>query len=282
MAITTSTGIIDYATSFIIPQSNSTWAATSGTSWANFRSWNITPANPLIWVTDRFDFGRIGYFNIKIDAYYTGQLQKYEVWTSNTGEFAGEETYHVITEGDTHIPAFLGRYAVVAVWIYDAGFGSNIKELTVKLSDQSIVLDYTDVVTSELPTWPEVETSATVSAAYVLDLGRAASSVISAHFQPHFLAPGPYMSTGYASEGYASSGAYRSPSQYEYFEDINYGAVAIPSIVRRSIISDNLPNKVGTAFAVQDQNGDYIHAKVDVRVKVLPEQYMQNGQLLAR
>lgn len=283
MAITTSTGQLDANLGYIIPQSaGSTWAALSGTNWSSFGSWTVTPLDPLIWVTDVQDFGRVGTFNISVSARYTGELTQYEVWTSNTGAFAGEETHTVITEGDTVIPAFTGRYVRVGAWIYRRGETTSLQELTIKLTNQTLELELPDVRTDELPLWTAVDTSATVTQARVLDLGRSASAVISAQYQPHFIAPGGYYNTGYASSGYAASGYHFVNDQYDYFEEIDYGAVCMPAIVKKTVFSNSLTNQVGTAFVLQDQNGDYIHNKVDVRVRVLPEQYMQNGQLSAR
>lgn len=283
MAITTSTGQLDASLGYIIPQSgNSTWAALSGTTWTSFTSWNIAPQDPLIWVTEVKDFGKISTFNISVSARYVGELTQYEVWCSNTGEFAGEETHTVITEGDTAIPAFTGRYIKVGAWIYRTGETTRLENLTIKMSNQTLELELPNVASWDLPTWTAVDSSATVSQARVLDLGRGASAVISAQYQPHFIAPGGYYNTGYATSGYTTRGYRSLNDDYSYFEEIDYGAVCQPAIVRKTVFSNSLTNKVGTAFVLQDQNGDFIHNTVDVRVKVLPEQYMQNGQLSAR
>jgi hypothetical protein len=283
MAITTSTGQLDANLGYIIPQSGSTtWAALSGTSWTSFTSWNIAPLDPLIWVTDVQDFGRISTFNISVSARYIGELTQYEVWCSNTGEFAGEETHTVVTEGNTVIPAFTGRYVRVGAWIYRTGETTRLEELTIKLTNQSLELDLPDVQSSDLPLWTSVDSSATVAQARVLDLGRAASAVLSAQYQPHFTAPGGYYNTGYATLGYTGLGYRSTNDSFSYFEEIDYGQICQPAIVRKTVYSNSLTNGVGTAFVLQDQNGDYIDQTVDVRVRVLPEQFMQNGQLSAR
>lgn len=280
MAITTSSGVIDEVTGWIIPQSNGTWAATSATTWDNLLSWEVSVVDPLIWVTNVYDFGRVGTFNIRIDSVFEGDLRKYEVWTSNTGEFNGEESYYEINEGDSNILSFTGRYVIVSAWVYNTAQTARLKSMTVRLSDQSLELDLPDVSTTDLPVLTAIDTS-TTTPAYVLDLGRGVSSILSAQYQPHFVAPGPYMSTGYAIQGYSTLG-YRYNTQNEYFEEIDNGQVLIPSIVKKTVKSSTLPNGVGTAFMIQDQNGDYVQGRVDVRLRVLPEQYMQNGQLQVR
>lgn len=282
MTITSSTSFIDYKTGYIIPGSVSTWADITATNWDSVISWQGQEIDPLVWVTENIDFGRIGHFNLEITSKYQGNLSKYVIWTSNSGAFTGEELEYTINEGDSNIMAFYGRYIKVGVWIYRSGLPSVLQELSIKTTNQTYEFEFPDVNTRDLPTWAEVDSTATLSTAYVLDIGRKSSLVLSVFIQPHFIGPGGYYNTGYASEGYANTGYHYNSNQYDYFEEIDYGVVCNPSIVRKTIYSNSLTNYVGTAFTLQDQNGDYIHNTVDIRVKAFPEQYMENGQLLQR
>lgn len=271
MAITTATGVLDYNLGYIVAGSNSTWVGTTSTSWDNLTTWNPTPVNPLIWVTEPIDFGSVDYFNVSISAVYVGSLTKYEIWVSSTGAFNGEETKFTINEGDINVTAFYGRFIRVAAWIYQTGASSNLQDLQIKLTSQSIDISKSDIDTSTLPTWTSIDSTATVAQARVLDIGRKVSAVINVHLTPN------YVST--ATNGYGIPG-----DQFQYFEQFDYGQVTIPSIVRKRIVTTatTVASGCGTAFILQNQNGDLVNGTVDVRIRALPEQFMLNGQLSTR
>jgi len=271
MAITTATGVLDVSLGYIVPGSNSTWNATSSTTWDQLLSWNPTPVDPLIWIAEPIDFGSVDYFNISISAAFVGDLRKYEVWTSTTGQFTGEETKFTINEGDENVTAFYGRYAVVSAWIYQAGDQTALIEMSVTASGRSIDISRPDIDTSTLPTFVSVLSTATVPQARVLDIGRKVSAVVDAHITPRFISTG---SSGYSVPG----------DQFQYFEQFNFGAITHPSIVQKRIVTTatTVASGCGTVFILQNQNGDFIDNTVDVRVRCLPEQYMSNGQLLTR
>jgi hypothetical protein len=271
MAITTSTGILDFNLGYVVPDSNSTWAATSSTTWDQLLTWNPTPVDPLIWVAAPVDLGQVDYFNLSVSSSYSGDLQKYEVWTSTTGEFDGEETKFTINEGDENVTAFYGRYVAVGAWIYQAGSPTALLNMEITASARAIDISRPDIDSSTLPTWTSIDSTATVGLARVLDIGRPVSAVVDVHITPR------YISTG--------SGGYSVPGdQFQYFEQFNYGAITHPSIVQKRIVTTatTVASGVGTAFILQNQNGDVIDNTVDVRVRCLPEQYMSNGQLLTR
>jgi hypothetical protein len=271
MAITTSTGILDTSLGYIVAGSDSTWAATSSTTWENLLTWNPTPANPLIWAAAPLDLGVVGTFNVNVSTVYQGDLQKYEIWTSTTGAFAGEETLYTINEGDENVTAFYGRYVLVAAWVYQAGAPTALIEMIITASQQAIDLSIPDVDSSTLPTFVSVVSTATVPQARVLDIGRRVSAVVDAHFTPR------YIST--ASGGYSVPG-----DQFEYFEQFNFGAVTLPAVVQKRLVttSTQIASGCATVFILQNQNGDIIDNTVDARIRCLPEQFMQNGQLLTR
>jgi hypothetical protein len=271
MAITTSTGLLDLSLGYVVPQNNGTWAATSGTSWDSFTSWTAVPISPLVWVSNPVDAGSLNYWNVKLEATFYGDLSKYEIYISTTGAFAGEETTYTVNNGDTNIPAFYGQYFRVAAFVYNTGGDLALLNLSITASNNKLDLTFSDVATSSLPTWTSIDTTATVAQARVLDLGRKVSSVASVTITPN------YVTTG--SSGYSIPG-----DNFQYFEQFDYGQVTIPSIVRKRIVttSTSVASGCGTAFILQNQNGDLVNGTVDVRVQAYPEQYMSGGQLLTR
>jgi len=281
MALPEITGKIDPVLGYIVPVSTGTWAATTGT-WDTLSSWTTLPANPLIWVSDLADFTKVGWFNIKISSQWTGNLTKFEIYTSTTGAFQGEETVTTIYEGDENIPAFYGRYVKVAAYVYNAGAPNTLQQLQVTLTDNQFHIVFADVVSSALPTWSSLSASPSVSSARVLDIGRKISKIVLANITPQYISPPVYVTLGYAISGYITSGYQVVNDQLNYFERIDYSGICAPSIVSKSVSSSTLVSEIGLAFILQDQNGDVIDNTVDIRVSVLPEQYMLNGQVLVR
>jgi hypothetical protein len=268
MAITTATGVVEYGLGYVVPTNNSTWAATSGTTWASFKSWLGNPVSPLVWVTNPVDLGVEDYFNIKTSAIYGGTLSKYEIYVSSTGTFAGEESKTIINEGDTNIPAFYGRYARIAAFIDNTANEFNLQQLQTTLENRTFDITKHNINTSSLPLITTIISTATVSDARVLDINRRVSQVVNVQITPHYPsgAAQPYVTAGYVTVGYV------------------VGSIVIPTpqIVQKTVTTSSFVNGVGTAFVVTDQDGTAIGNLVDVRMTVLPEQYMLNGQLLVR
>ena len=271
MAISTATGYLDLSLGYIVPTNNGTWTNLSGTTWDNWNSWIASPVSPLVWVTNPQDAGSINFWNIKIESTYQGNLQKFEIYASTTGAFTGEETTYTINNGDNNIQAFYGRYFRVAAFVYNTGAELALYNLSITTTDYKLELTFNDVDSSSLPTWVSISSTATVADARVLDIGRPVSAVVDAHFTPHFISTG--------TNGYAVPG-----DNYQYFEQFNWGPVTHASIVKKHIITTatSIASGVGTAFILQNQNGDFIDNTVDVRLRCLPEQYMIDGQLLTR
>ena len=116
------TGNLDTELGYVIPNNTGTWE--SLTSWDTWTQWATQPANPLRWYIDPVDLEVEQTFNLKIQSVANGYVE-YKIYTSNTGAFEGEETITHITQGQTDIPAFTGRYVWIEVYVYQTA-GVNV------------------------------------------------------------------------------------------------------------------------------------------------------------
>jgi hypothetical protein len=272
MAITTATGQLDANLGIVVPITNGTWVSTTSTTWDNFLTWDLAPVDPLIWISDAVDAGSLGYWNIKVSTVASGDVRTFEIYTSTTGAFEGEETKTTINNGDANIQAFYGRHFRVGAFVYATGPNNNLQNMSITVTDFKLDISKSDVAFNTLPTWTSVETTATLAQARVLDIGRKVSGVVGVHITPNFIST--------ASGGYAVPG-----DDFQYFEQFNFGQITMPSIVKKLVITTatSVESGCGTAFVLQNQNGDFLTtATVDVLLKVLPEQFMTQGQLLTR
>ena len=131
----------------IIPFNTGTWSDLSGTTWDNFSSWISEPESPLNWSLLRVDLGRITYFNLQIECQAEGEVS-YEVYTSETGAFNGEETTTVISAGDTDIPAFYGRYYVIAVQVERTGKLNTLDNVNVTATTETFLISRSGINSS--------------------------------------------------------------------------------------------------------------------------------------
>ena len=88
------------------------WTTVPAT-WAGYTGW-LTAPSTLTWLSNIVDMGSVLTFTIEIQANIAGTVT-YHVYTSSTGDFAGEETTVTINEGDTDIPAFTGRFVLIGI-----------------------------------------------------------------------------------------------------------------------------------------------------------------------
>lgn len=137
-------GILDSVTGYIKPMSNSRWGSLSGTTWQSWSNFTLTPL-PIIWTSDLVDNGEVRYFTLNLKC-ETDALVTYVIHSSNTGEFTGEEREYVLTEGDTNIGAFYGRYFYVTV----RSQARELRTLTIESSNKTVEIFLQDVDTSTL------------------------------------------------------------------------------------------------------------------------------------
>jgi hypothetical protein len=268
MTLPAITGRLDYKLGYIVPIDSTTWADTTATTWDSFTNWSIKAANPLVWLANPIDLGKITTFNLQINADYEGTIA-YDIYTSSTGYFQGEETVTSILEGDSSVPAFTGRYVYVVAKVY-RGSGLNVlKKLSITTSNTKAFDIYLyDLVTSQL---------AGSSTARTLPLGRTVGKVLTTTINIVSSDEGNYVQEGYLAVDYftSSTGSYFAADYIDsgYVEDFG---VSVPNAFQVS------KDRTNPTICLRNQNGDYVDGVVDAIVRVLPEQYMFNGQLLIR
>jgi hypothetical protein len=91
MALPASTGTLNTELSVVTPNNTGTWAALAGTQWNEATSWITAPPDEMLWVTDLIQVPFTTPYNLRIETDAEGQVS-YDVYTSSTGAFQGEET----------------------------------------------------------------------------------------------------------------------------------------------------------------------------------------------
>ena len=175
MALPGQTGVFDTANNSFVPANTGTWANLS--TWATWTSWNFSPANSFVVVSGVSDRGRIGYFNLKTDADVSGSLT-YTVYTSSTGEFAGEETVTTISPDTGNLSAFYGQYYAVSANV-SGGTGTELRNLTITSTNDAFDIEYNDLDTAALTLSPND------SGGHILPLSRVISAVVNMQVTPH-------------------------------------------------------------------------------------------------
>jgi hypothetical protein len=173
-----------------------------------------------------------------------------EVGVADTPNILEEVTITVVNDGDSGIPAFTKRYAMVGVQVDSIERGTIYStQLKPNQNRLSLLLNNVDVST--------LENSATTSTSKVLDLGRETSAI---------LAVFPQKSNGLVDIGLLPVVANKTEPAVAFIkstegaQDYVYGGLA-ESVVDPSTLTD---------------------PTIDVVVHVLPEQYMTDGVLTTR
>ena len=112
MTIATVNSRFDYQTREIVPNDTATWADI--TEWNSWTQWVSQPADPMVWITDPIDLGEVKTFAVGVECDAIGQVS-YEIYTSDTGAFEGEESTLVVNAGDSNVGAVTGQYFCIAV-----------------------------------------------------------------------------------------------------------------------------------------------------------------------
>ena len=83
----TQNGILDYSTNEVYPTDTTKWSDL--TTWDSFTSWYMTPILPLVYYANLVDVGVKQDYNLIINTTAVGSVS-YAVYTSDTGQYAGE------------------------------------------------------------------------------------------------------------------------------------------------------------------------------------------------
>lgn len=149
MPLPQTTSQLDPATGYQIPINSGTWANAS--TWASYTSWISQPSTSITVVGDIIDRGTAGYFNIKTTADYSGDIS-YSVFTSNTGEFQGEEVETIFTAYTTNVSAFYGRYFAVCANVSSSSGQCELRSLGIAHTNNTFDLRFDNMVSSNLDT----------------------------------------------------------------------------------------------------------------------------------
>ena len=243
MSLPSNTGYLDQSLNQVFPNNTDTWSALSGTTWADWKNWIRTPVETLEWLSDVIEFDEITTFNLKITTVANG-LVSYDVYTSTTGAFTGEETVTTINQGDANIPSFTAYKAFVLIKVQRTQGVNTLDSVEIKANDSRINILLKDIDTSAL---------AGTNTARTLSLPRAIGVVFDMLITPKKLA------SAYTLDLYVSS--------------TQTSTQLVPQIVSKS----STPQIA--LYGLDNQPRDGV---VDVAIWALPEQYMQGNNLTTR
>lgn len=240
MSLPTQTGTINPFTLSIEPVANSTWSDL-GSTWDASPNFNPT-VTELVWISDPVTLDASKTVNLVIETQAQGTVE-YEVYTSNTAAFAGEETVTTVAQDATGVSAFSGQYIYVVATVTNTSALPILESMNISTTvDVTTKLSLNDIDTSTL--------AGTVDARTV-DFGRTVSGVqnmqITVKESPDF-------------------------TLESYVTDYPTSNTLLPRVVDKTTPSIAL---VGLDNVPRD-------AVVDIVAEVLPEQYMSGNNLLVR
>ena len=237
----TPNGRLDLESNQVFPTNTGTWDDIA--TWDGFTSWYNIPTYPLVYITERFDLFTQQDFNLKIETATNGQVS-YEVYTSNTGSFVGEETTVAIAPGDTNVSGFNGTYYMIGVTVTQGTGLTTIDGIQATTSNRQITETITQVDTSTL--------AGTVSAREI-PISRNFSILTAIDVISHEV-------TSYKLDVYVT-------------DYLNCKTV-IPRVVSK--------NRAAPTIALIGLDNVPRDGIVDLKISGLPEQYMSGNNLLVK
>jgi hypothetical protein len=239
MTMPNSTGYLDPDSGYVLPADSGTW--TTAATWNAFTSWAMSPST-LVWAVEPVDLGSVKTFNLKIQTEAVG-LVSYNIYTSTTGAFAGEETITSIAQGATGVAAFTGRFVWIEVTVTRTAGVNVLYSIDFSITEQANKFSLNDVDTSTL---------SGTSAARTLTLPKTVSSVTNIQITPKTVA---------------------NYTLLTYVTDYPTCNTVLPRVLSKTtpyqialVGLDNVPRD----------------AIVDLLVEYLPEGYMSGNNLLVR
>lgn len=238
MALPQQTGYQNVWANTIEPINTGDW--TDLTTW-DVASWNPT-ATSLLWISNPVSLDQSQTVNFLLESTAQGTVE-YDVYASDTGAFAGEETVTSIASGDTGVSAFTGKHFYVAARVTNNSSLPVLYSMTVTITTNK----YTKITLNDIDT----STLAGTVSARTVDFGRTVSGVKNMQITVKQV-------TDYTLDVYVS--------------DYPTCSVVIPRIVDKATPSIAL---VGLDNVPRD-------GIVDISAEILPEQYMSGNNLLLR
>jgi hypothetical protein len=242
MTIPAQSGYFDSNNGVIRPVSSDTWTAHSGKTWDDWKSWD-TPVSTIVWYSSIVDLGQSKSFTLNITTVTTGQAS-YQIYTSNTGQFAGEETLTTVASGATSVDSFTGQYILVVVTCTYVSTQLTLNNITVTPVVGVVnEIRYKDLDTSTL---------AGSNTARTVPMSQSVSQIIDVLITPREV-------TSYALDLYVSSTA---TSTY-----------VVPKVISKAV--------TGPVIALVGLDNKPRDATVDIVMKTLPSQKMVGNNLVS-
>jgi hypothetical protein len=245
-------GLLDPVTGTIKAEGVSRWNNYS--SWSNFGDYRGV-LSQIKWTAPVIDVGAVKYFTISTDAEFDGTLS-YEIYTSTTGVFKGEETKTTVVEGDFDIAAFYGQYVYVTAIVS----GSELRRLNITTSSLTQTQTLRDIDTSTL--------AGTVSAR-AIPLSRPVSRVMN-------IVIAPKTTTAYAVDLYVSNTA----TSELLIPMVVSKADADPYFVTDYIVNDYYAGGSTPSFVLYGIDNQARNGIVDINLEVLPRQVITAGNIV--
>jgi hypothetical protein len=241
------------------PESGTIKATGSGrwndlTTWSSFTDFRGR-LQEIIWTSPLIDRGEVKYFTISTEADFDGTLT-YEIYTSSTGEFRGEEIKTTVVDGELDIPAFYGQF----VYVISRVSGSELRQLNITTSTKTTEFKLRDIDTTTL-----VGTASSRTIALPSPVSRVMSVDIRAK------TPTPYAVDLYVSNTATSS---------VLIPMVVSKADAEPYFVNDYIATDYYLAGATPSFALYGIDNQARDGVVDIDLEVLPRQLMTAGNLV--
>ena len=243
MTIPLSTGVLDAYTNEVYPADTATWADIADYTWDDYNQWTVNTSEYMLWVLQPVVFPSVQDFCLKIVCQANG-LVDYLVYTSTTGEFAGEETLATITNGSTSVPGFNGIAFVVVAKVWKTLGVNKLSGIEVTATTRTIGETIVDLDSSTLTG---------SSASRQIPLTRAYSKISDIAIHAH------------AVDSYAPD---------VYVTNYPTSTTVIPRVISKS--------NTAPTFALLGIDGKNRDGVVDIQITGLPEQYMQANNLLIK
>jgi hypothetical protein len=224
------------------------------TKWSDFTDFR-GQLQQIKWTSPQIDVGEIKYFTIETDSEFDGTAS-YEIYTSSTGLFRGEESKYLVLSGDNDIAAFYGRYVYVTAIIT----GPELRRFTVTTSSETKMLRLRDIDSSSL--------SGSISSR-AISLPEPVSRVLNVVVTPKTVTP-------YSVDLYVSSSA----TSELVIPMIISKADADPYIITDYITEDYFVSGATPSFVLYGIDNQPRNATVDITMECLPRQVMANGNIV--
>jgi hypothetical protein len=241
MTIASPTGVLDEKLGYVVGTNDGGWADL--TTWADWTSYKSDPSRTLTWLVDPIDLGSVKTFALTITTNCNG-VADWKVYTSDTGEFDGEETETVIVNEETSIPAFTGRYVVVEVTVNQTTLPPELYGVEVQVSNARSQMSIDAVDTTTL--------DGTIDS-YLIPLPKTVGAITNILITPREV-------PAYNMDVYVTN----TPTSTTVVPRVTDTTAATP------------------AFALVGMDNHPKDGVVDIKIEYLPEMYIRGNNILVR